>query len=419
MIDSTERLLKGYKFRIYPTEEQKLFFDNTFGACRYVWNFMLDVKKNAYLELGVGLNYCDTSKGLTEIKEFDDCEFLRKTNSQSIQQELRRLDLAYSGFFKKQSDFPKFKSKKDKQSFIIPQHFVYRNDGKNGVLSIPKLKPLVQVVQSKEFGDNFEIKSLTISKTKTNKYFCSFLVEEDIKVKEHKSNNSIGIDLGLIDLMVFSDGTKIKNPKIAKQYRKKLEYKSRQLSKKVKDSKNKEKARLSLAETFEKISNIKLDYTHKLTSKIINENQVIVMEDLNVSGMMKNHKLARSIQEVSWGEVVRQLKYKAEWNDRQFIQIDRFFPSSKTCNNDGFVVDKLPLDVRSWTCPKCGSVHDRDINAAKNILKQGLNIINETKSGSGTESDSKQKHGEALRKVLVKTKRNIKSMNHELSKSLS
>lgn len=405
---NSTRAIKGYKFRIYPTKEQEVFFEKTFGSCRFVWNYILGTKRDVYLNTGMSLNYNDTSKGLTDIKQMEGNEFLNEINSQSIQQELRKLDVTYSNFFNKTGGFPKFKSKNDKQSFIVPQKFKFC-DGK---LTIPKLKSQIEVVQHKEFGDNFEICFVTISKSKTNKYFCSFQVEEDAKVIENKPTKQVGIDLGLIDLMTFSDGTKVKNPKIAKKYRNKLEYKCRQLSKKVLGSSNRRKAKLSLNRTHEKISNIKSDYTHKLTSRIINENQVIVMEDLNVVGMMKNRKLSRSIQEVSWGEIVRQLEYKAAWNDRQFIKIDRFFPSSKTCSCCGHINQDTNLSVRSWKCI-CGQEHDRDINAAINILKQGLTTIKETKSGSGTESDSKQKHGEALRKVLVKTKRNIKSMNHE------
>lgn len=411
----SNRVVKGYKFRLYPTDEQKLLLNNTFGACRYVWNFMLDMKKTAYLELGIGLNYSDTSKGLTEVKRFEGNEFLLKVNSQSIQQELRKLDVAYTRFYKKIGGLPQFKSRRDKQSFTVPQHFSYEN----GELWIPKIKTALKVNESRKFGNNYKICYVVISKNKVGNYYVSFCVEEDAKEVINKPNKQIGIDLGLTDLMVFSDGTKVANPHIAKKFRKKLVYLQRQLSKKVKDSNNREKTRIQVAKTFDKISNIKLDYTHKLTTKIISENQVIVMEDLSVTNMMKNHYLARSISDVSWGEIVRQIKYKAEWNRRTFIQIDRFFPSSKTCNVDGYVLNKLSLDTRNWTCPSCGVNHDRDINAAKNILKQGINIL----SGLGTKSDVKQKHGEALKKYLTKAsalaKEDIKSTNHESTRSLA
>jgi putative transposase len=401
------RVLKGYKFRVNPTEDQQSFFAKSFGGCRFVWNYVLNTKKDAYLFGGVNLNFSDTSNGLTLIKKLEGLEWLNEINSQSIQQELRKLDVAYSRFFKKIGGFPKFKSKQDKQSFLIPQHFLYQD----GRLTIPKLKSKIKVVQHREFGQNFVIKSVTISKNKAGQYFCSFLVEEDKIVKSSISNNSVGIDLGLIDLMTLSDGTKIKNPKIVKRYYKKLSYLHRQLSKKTKDSKSRERARLKLAKLYNKISQIKGDYTHKLTSKIISENQVIVMEDLSVANMMKNHKLARSIQDVSWYEIVRQLRYKADWNNRQFIQIDRFFPSSKTCNVDGYINQNMDLSTREWECPQCGTVHDRDVNAAINILNQGVNQLRN--SGCGTHSESKQKLVEPSRKVLTFVKRNIEAKKLE------
>jgi len=410
------RLLKGYKFKVNPTKGQEEFFSKTFGGCRFVWNYILGAKKDAYQFGGVKAGFAETCKGLTEIKKMDDLRWLKELNSQSVQQELRKLDLAYSRFFHKISDFPQFKSKRDAQSFVVPQNFLF--DGK--YLEIPKLKSKIEVVKHREFGPNSVIKFITISKNKSGKYFCSFQVEEDKVVKPKKSNKQIGIDLGLTDLMVFSNGTKIKNPKIAKLYRKRLAYQHRQLSKKIKGSKNRERARVNLAKTYDKISRIKGDYTHKLTSRIIDENQIIVMEDLSVVNMMKNHKLARAIQDVSWGEIVRQLEYKSKWNDRQFIQIDRFFPSSKTCSNDGFINQAMDLSVRSWTCPKCGLLHDRDVNAAINILNQGLNILNKTNSGLGINSETracakKQKLGEPLRKICAKAQKNIKVMNPEAS----
>lgn len=407
------KVIKGYKFRIYPTKEQEEFFSKTFGGCRFIWNYILGSKKDGYLFGGVKSNFAETSKGLTDIKNLEGLEWLWELNSQSIQQELRKLDVAYSRFFKKISDFPQFKSKRDKQSFVVPQNFHYENQS----LHIPKLKTGIKVVQHRSFGPNAEIKFVTISKNKSGKYFCSFQIEEDKAIKIPKSNKEIGIDLGLTDLMTFSDGAKIKNPKIAKKYRKKLEYRHRQLSKKVKGSKSRERARLKLAKTYDKISRIKGDFTHKLTSKIISENQVIVCEDLSVANMMKNHKLAKSIQEVSWGEIVRQLEYKAQWNDKQFVKIGTFFPSSKTCSNDGFILKTLDLDQRTWQCPKCGTVHDRDINAAKNILMQGRNIIKQN-SGSGIESEvrgnaKKQKLAEPSRRVCVKTQRDIEVVKPE------
>ena len=401
---TTKRIIRGYKFPVLPTEEQKTFFAKSFGCSRFVFNHFLNARKDHYLKNGKGIEYNDTAKLLVSLKEDKDTEWLNEVNSQSLQQSLRQLDVAYQRFFKKIASFPSFKSKYDKQSFCVPQHFSF----KNGLLTIPKLKA-IKVNQHRPFGENYEICFLTISKTKTNKYFVSFIVEEDFTPKVKKTNKSVGIDLGLIDLMTFSDGKKISNPRIAKKYRKKLEYQQRQHSKKTKKGKNRERARVELAKTYEKITNVKLDYSHKLTSNIVKNHDIICMEDLSISNMMKDHKKARSIQEVSWYEIVRQLKYKSEWNDRKFVQIDRWFPSSKTCNDCGYINQSLKEGDREWDCPICNIHHDRDYNASLNILKQGL-------CGLGTKSHDKQKRGEALRIVSGKTERVIKSLNHKTKK---
>jgi putative transposase len=401
----TKRITRGYKFPVLPTEEQKIFFVKSFGCSRFVFNHFLNARKEHYLKNGKGIGYNDTAKLLVELKENKDTEWLNEVNSQSLQQSLRQLDVAYQRFFKKVSKFPSFKSKYDKQSFCVPQHFTFEN----GLLTIPKLKSPIKVNQHRLFGENYEICFLTIFKTKTNKYFVSFIVEEDFTPKVKKTDKNVGIDLGLIDLMTFSDGKKISNPRIAKKYRKKLEYQQRQHSKKTKKGKNRERARVELAKTYEKITNVKLDYAHKLTNDIVKNHDIIVMEDLSISNMMKDHKKAKSIQEVSWYEIVRQIKYKSEWNNRKFIQIDRWFPSSKTCNDCGYINQLLKEGDREWDCPICNIHHDRDYNASLNILKQGL-------SGLGTKSDDKQKRGEALRMVSSKTERVIKSMNHEIKK---
>lgn len=401
---SAKRIIRGYKFPILPTEEQKTFFAKSFGCSRFVFNYFLNARKEYYLKNGKGLGYNHTAKLLVELKEDKNTEWLNEVNSQSLQQSLRKLDVSYQRFFKKISKFPSFKSKYDKQSFNIPQHFTFEN----GRLTIPKLKA-IKVNQHRPFGENYEICFLTISKTKSNKYFVSFIVEEDFTSKVKKTNKSVGIDLGLIDLMTFSDGKKVSNPRIAKKYRKKLEYQHRQHSKKTKKGKNRERARVELAKTYEKITNVKLDYAHKLTADIVKNHDIIVMEDLSITNMMKDHKKARSIQEVSWYEIVRQLKYKSEWNDRKFIQVDRWFPSSKTCNDCGYINQSLREGDREWNCPICNIHHDRDYNASLNILKQGL-------SGLGIKSDVNQKRGEALRMVSSKTERVIKSVNHEIEK---
>jgi putative transposase len=287
-------------------------------------------------------------------------------------------------------------------------------------LHIPKLEKPLKVVVHRKFGEGAKILFVVISKTKTNKYFASFCVEEN-KPENKVLTKETGIDLGLTDLMTFSDETKIANPRIAWKQRKKLGYLQRQHSKKKKaektetskdkgdanQGKNREKARIRLAKCYEKIINQKNDFHHKLTSKITDENQVIVMEDLGVVEMMQNRRLARGIGEVSWYEIVKQLKYKSEWRGRSFVQIDRYFPSSKLCPC-GFIHQGLTLSQREWSCPKCGLTLDRDINAAKNILRQGKQLLS---SGEGLPSERTGKPGkkQKLKEALLKDTRRGKN----------
>lgn len=389
---------KGYKFRIYPTPAQEQFFAKAFGCNRFVWNYFLNERKEFYLGIqereksGVkekkrGLNYCDNAKSLTALKKEAATSWLKGVNAQSLQQELKHLDAAYLNFFRKTAGFPKFKSKGGKQSFVVPQQFYLEEQG----LRLPKLDAHVRIVKHREFGINPKICKVVVSKTKTGKYYASFLVEEDIK-PSFKLETKVGIDLGLKSFIAFSDGTKIQPNGIAKSKRNKIEYLGRQISKKVKGGKNRERARLKLARVHENISNVKRDFLHKTSRRIVDENQVIAAETLNVAGMVKNRRLARSISEVNWGEFVRQLEYKSAWAGRSFVKIGQFFPSSKTCSSCGWINQSLTLKDREWQC-RCGVKHDRDVNAAKNILRQGENLIN---SGVGLTSESKQKLGEAL-----------------------
>jgi len=289
------------------------------------------------------------------------------------------LDTAYGRFFKKQAMFPKFKSKfKSTDSFRCLQSVEIR-DGK---LSIPKFREGIKIKIHREMTrENFFV---TIFRTPTNKYFASITCENEHDILP-SSEQKIGIDLGIKDLAVCSDGTMFKNPKTTNKYAKRLTYEQRQLSKKKKGSGKRFKQRKKVAAVHEIIKNVRMDNLHKTTHSIISKNQVVVIEDLNINGMIKNHKLAKAIADASWHELTRQLEYKAEWNERDFVKIDRWFPSSKTCNVCSFINQDLSLKDRKWTCPQCKIVLDRDLNASQNILKQGLKIL----SGSGAESDSK------------------------------
>lgn len=402
---------KSYKFRIYPTKEQEKFLANQFGGVRFVYNFFLNRRKEEYLVNKKSFSYYKDAKYLTELKNKNGYEWLYEISNICLQQSLRHLEIAYTRFFAKKSKFPKFKKRSNNQSIkYVPAFNLEENK-----LWIPKLKTGIKIKQDRELP--FKPSSCVVSSTPSGKYYASFCCEEEIKSLQ-KSEKSVGIDLGIKDLLITSDGTIFKNEKLNKKFEKKLKFKQRKLSKKKKGSNNRNKARKELAKLHERIVFKRIDNLHKISRKLINENQVIVAEDLNVAGMMKNHKLAGSIQNVSWFELIRQIQYKSEWYGRTFIQIDRWFPSSKMCGGCHYVMDKLPLNIREWTCPVCGIVHDRDINAAKNILNKGLEDLKQTtKSGSGIESDLKQKLGEALLPAFkpVKAKKQSKSMKRDIS----
>lgn len=293
--------------------------------------------------------------------------WLSEINSQSLQQSLKNLETAYGNFFRKKSKFPKFKKKNGKQSFTAIQNVFL----KNNKLQIPKFKEGIEINIHRQIQG--KIKSITISKTSTDKYFASILCEVPKKYKE-KIGKSIGIDLGITDFIVTSDGEKIKNPNFSRTLKQKLSKAQKHLSRKTKDSNRYKKQRMKVAKIHEKITNSRKDFQHKLSTRLINEYDIISLEDLSVKNMVRNHKLAYSIQDSGWYSFVSMLEYKAKWYDKKVIKIDRWYPSSKTCSSCDYIIDKLSLSVRKWKCPKCGENHDRDINAAKNIYRQGLTI---------------------------------------------
>lgn len=322
------------------------------------------------------------------MKKQPEYEWLNEVNSQSIQAALKDLDGAYDKFFRKISKFPKFKSKHNsRQSFKVPQFA--KIDWEAKTLKIPKFKTPFKF-RGKYSGELIKINSVTISKNASGKYFASIQGEFEIPEKE-STGEIIGVDLGIKSLLIDSNGTEIKNERFLKKALKKIKYEQRQLSKKKKGSNSRNKQRKVLAKQYQKVTDQRNNYLHQVSTKLINDNQVIVLEDLAVKNMVKNHKLAQAISDVSWGSLVSMLKYKAIWYNRQVIHIDRFYPSSKTCSNCYHVMPSMDLSIREWTCPSCGIEHDRDVNAAKNILRQGLNIM----SGLGTKSDVKQKRMEA------------------------
>jgi putative transposase len=361
-------MLKSYKYKIIPNEDQKVLLNKHFGSIRFIYNHFLNERKREYETNKQTLNYYDNAKSLTELKKQEEYSWLNEVNSQSLQVSLKNLDDAYNGFFKKRTKFPKFKSKHTKNSFKVPQG-VKLEDGK---LRIRKFKEPIDVILHRTFSGT--IKQCTISKTPTNEYFVSILVETE-HTKLTKTGKSIGIDLGLKDFVITSDGYKYKNNRYTKTYQTKLKKAQQHLSRKKKGSNSYQKQKLKVARIHKKITNSRLDNLHKVSTELIKKYDTIILEDLNIKGMVKNHKLAKHIADASWSKFITLLTYKAEWNDKQIVKIDRFFPSSKTCNCCGYINQNLKLDVREWTCPSCNTKLDRDLNASKNILNEGYKII--------------------------------------------
>jgi len=361
---------KAFQYRLYPTPEQERILASHFGQARFVYNFFLR-KRIYYYAANKGqekqsLNYHDTAKMLTELKQQTDMNWLKESNSQALQQSLRHLDSAYNHFFNHGFKFPNFKKKSRKQSFSIPQHFSINIETKQ--LNIPKLS-LIDIVLHREVEGM--MKSVTVSKTPSGKYFASILCEIEKDIEPKQIGGEIGIDLGLKSFLVTSENESVDAPKFLRKSEDKLKRLQQLLSRKKKGSNRRNKARIKVARIHETISNQRNDFLHKLSHRLVSDNQAIFAEDLNVKGIMANHCLAKSVSDSGWSEFVRQLKYKSEWNGTYFGQIDRFFPSSKRCNACGWINESLTLKDREWTCQGCGQVVDRDFNAAQNILQFG------------------------------------------------
>ena len=381
-------MLKSYKYKIKPTEDQKVLLNKHFGSIRFAYNYFLNERKFEYETNKQTLNYNDNSATLTKLKKKEEFKWLKEINSQSLQHSLKGLDDAYNSFFKKRTGFPKFKSKHSKNSFKVPQ-YVKVKDCK---LIIPKFKDPIKMIQDRKFRG--EIRQATLSKTSTGEYFVSILVEGDYK-KFEKTGKEVGIDLGIKDFVITSDGYKYKNNRWTKTYAKKLKEHQQHLSRKVKGSSRYNKQKLKVAKLHKKITNSRLDNLHKVSTELIKNYDVIYLEDLNIKGMIKNHKLSKHISDASWGKFITMLEYKALWNDKQIVKIDRFFPSSKQCSCCGFINQGLDLSIREWTCTSCNTKLDRDLNASKNILKEGIKI-----KSSGTDD---YRHGDEIRPVLIGT----------------
>ena len=368
-------MLKAIKLRIYPEKEQIIYISKLLGSSRFIYNNCLDFKIKEYKENNKSISFKELGKHLTHLKS--EFIWLKDSHSKVLQQSLINLDKAYKGFFNG-GGFPKFKSRKEnKESCRFPVDAIIGVNG-NRINLINALKDIHYKCSrnDEKYLNKHQtlIKNITLTKIKSGKYYLSVLIDKPNKVVKPNSN-IVGIDLGIKDFIVCSDGTKYENIKIKRNNKDRLAKLQRIHSKRVKGSKNKEKARIKLAKYSEKLNNIKEYYLHQVVNTLLNENQVIVMEDLNVSGMMKNHKLARSIQELSLCRFKTILKYKADWQGKFIIEINRFYPSSKLCYCCGFKNTELILKYREWDCPNCGTNHDRDKNAADNIENEGIRII--------------------------------------------
>lgn len=362
---------KGYKARIYPTKEQQNILNRTFGSCRFTYNYFLAERNRSYKEDGVSLTYCKTSQKLTALKRDKEHLWLNEVDSMALQEALRNLDRAYQNFFKGNAKFPKFHSKYGKQAYRTRnQSDCIRLVG--NTVRIPKIG-YVKFKGLKKFHGR--ILNATISKSASGKFYISLCVETNETLLSN-AGCVIALDVGIKEFYTDSNGNSVANPKTQHKHEKKLIREQRKLSRKQKGSNNRSKQRIRLAVQHEKVVNIRRDFLHKQTHMLADENQVVCIEDLNVKGMLKNHHLAKAISDVCWSEFFRQLEYKMAERHGIVVRVPTFYPSSQTCSCCGYknpLVRKL--SVRRWDCPVCGQHHDRDVNAAVNILNKGLEMI--------------------------------------------
>ncbi len=372
---------KAYKYRFYPTPEQALLLKRTNGlrhfqngCVRLVYNKALAARIEAWHERQESISYCQSSSMLTAWKKEEGLQFLSEVSSVPLQQGLRHLHRAFVNFWEKRAKYPQFKKKRNGGSAEFTRSAFRWKDGK---LFLAKCDQPLDIVWSRPLPDGVELSTVTVSVDAVGRWFVSLRVEEDVATLP-PCTEAVGLDAGIISIVTLSTGEKIANPKTFDKHYRRLRKAQKKLSRKEKASwlappseRNREKARRKVAKIHNRIKDTRLDHLHKVTTRLVRENQTIVIEDLSVRNMVKNRKLARAISDCGWGELVRQLEYKCRWYGRTLVKIDRYYPSSKRCSSCGYIAEKMPLSVREWECPECGTHHDRDWNAAKNILAAG------------------------------------------------
>ena len=361
---------RAYRFRCYPTPEQEVILARTFGCARFAYNHMLRLRTDAWFQRQERIGYHEASAALTALKKDPEFVWLNEVSSVPVQQALRHLQTAFGNFFAKRAKYPTFKRKDGPQSAEYTTS-AFKWDGK--ALKLAKMTAPLAIRFSRTIPRAAKVTTVTVSKDAAGRYFVSMLCDDAVEPKAEAAGK-VGIDLGLTHFAILSTGEKIAAPNTFRKHEAKLAKLQRRLAKKQKGSARRAKAKRKVARLHAKVADARKDFLHKLSTRLINENHVIAIESLAVSNMQKNRCLAKSISDASWSEFVRQLEYKAQWYGRTLIGIDRWYPSSKRCSDCGHTVSKLPLNVREWVCPECGTIHDRDINAARNVLAAGLAV---------------------------------------------
>ena len=361
---------RAYRFRFYPTSEQEIVLARTFGCARFAYNHMLRLRTDAWMQRQERIGYHETSAALTALKKQPEYAWLNEVSSVPVQQSLRHLQTAFANFFAKRARYPQFKRKDGPQSAEYTTS-AFKWDGKS--LKLAKMDEPLAIRWSRTIPKAAKVTTVTVSLDAAGRYFVSLLCDDAV-AERPAVNGKVGIDLGLTHFAILSTGEKVAAPNTFRKNEAKLAKLQRQMAKKTKGSNRRKKAKLRVAKLHAKIADSRRDFLHKLSTRLINENQVIAVESLSVSNMQKNRCLSKSIADASWSEFLRQLEYKAKWYGRELVGIDKWYPSSKRCSDCGHTVPKMPLNVRQWTCPECGSEHDRDVNAARNVLAAGLAV---------------------------------------------